>query len=150
MWYIDFVDCDICKAPLNVSIHTYNQTTLIKLCTFTCVRPLDLSSNKRFYRYASTRKTRICLACRKNIDSITPASIMQREIGFRRDLTIYKSVSKEELHDWCQHVDRFLRCPDFDWKQLVNKKYTMTNVRLYCKGREYYLKESLTHDTNET
>ena len=130
-------ECHTCKAPIGVKLTTDRMRTLTNIVMFSCAHPLDLSLNYHVWKRDICKLNRfICTACHMNITNI-PNHLMDREITGKFNTKLHRSVSKSELYNWFEKVERALKNKDYDWEQLVDHKPNMKNIRLFKKNTEY-------------
>lgn len=131
--------CDICGAPLDISIHTDSHLILSRLITYSRSQPLDLTLNKFQYKSNVQRKLkRICIACNSNISETSIDDLAIREIYGTSNIKKCNSVTMSELHDWFRRANRCIQDDDCNWSEFFKgNKPTLENVRLFIGGSEY-------------
>ena len=130
--------CDICGAPLNVSVHTESSTILSRIVTYSRSQPLNLTLNKIHYKSNIQRKcTRICESCNLNMHEVSIEDLHRREISGASNLKKHHSVSMSDLHNWFRRANRCIQDDDCNWNVFFeNTGPFMKNVRLFIDDVE--------------
>lgn len=133
-------DCDRCKNPICVHVNCTKMTELTKIIKYSACAPLNLHMNKKCYKTdAMNNKKRICLACFQNEHMIDVKDVINREIGKKVNLQPQKSMTKEQLYNWFERIDRFLKNKHINWNDFDDHQPYMKNIKLYYKDIEYHI-----------
>jgi len=112
--------CSFCKHPLDIIIYLEydaNQNKLFwkRYYNFTMLLPSDVHLNKMYIKIVNLKARRVCKWCYDNkVHNVGFRNILNREVTGRSPAPRSRSLSCQEVYNWFESFDRYLRRPDAD------------------------------------
>ena len=107
--------CHMCQRPLNLRVKGWAvEYILLKLTVYTELNPLNLTTNKREFKFFNGEKKArsVCHACR--VTKINYAQeLRKREIGARMVVPFNPTKTADEIIAWFLMLAAFFNRPDF-------------------------------------
>ena len=112
--------CKGCYSPLDPHICSYRAYEACIINTYIQSHPLNVENNKTFFKFIGEKGKRkaykFCRACYDNMRNKNYKFLKNREIGAVRKPYTEKSLSYDELDEWCKDVIRYgSRMDVIDW-----------------------------------
>ena len=103
--------CKGCYSPLDPHMCSYRAYEACIINTYIQTRPLNVANNKLIFKFmgekGKRKAYRFCRACYNNMKNQNYKLLKSREIGVARKTYTEKSLSYDELDEWCKGVIRY-------------------------------------------
>lgn len=118
--------CSFCKHPLDVTIKITDDDNNCEIFweryyNFSILKPCEFSLNNMYFRFENLKARRVCKWCYENKPyKINFRKLMNRETTGKRLAPRSKSLSTEEIYEWFESFNRYVRRSDADDYSVFN------------------------------